>query len=222
MTQKSIVVSNGVSMSNLKNLTGMTFNRLYVIKRVSNDKSERARWLLCRCKCGTIKTVLGKHLLSHKIQSCGCLQRERTTKHNKCHTRLYNIWRGMKDRCYNSNVLEYDNYGGRGIKVCEEWLNDFQAFYNWSMSHGYSDDLTIDRKENDGDYCPENCRWVTYKEQNNNTSRNRLLTNAGETHTISEWSEILGINASTISSRLSRGCSDVEALMTYKKVNQYD
>ena len=128
----------------------------------------------------------------------------------------------MKDRCYNSNVLEYDNYGGRGIKVCEEWLNDFQAFYNWSMSHGYSDDLTIDRKDNEGDYCPENCRWVTYKEQNNNTSRNRLLTNAGETHTISEWSEILGINASTISSRLSRGCSDVEALMTYKKVNQYD
>lgn len=221
MTQKSIVVRNGVSMSNLKNLTGMTFNRLYVIKRVSNDKSGRARWL-CRCKCGTIKTVLGKHLLSHKIQSCGCLQRERTTKHNKCHTRLYSIWRGMKDRCYNSNVLEYDNYGGRGIKVCEEWLNDFQAFYNWSMSHGYSDDLTIDRKDNDGDYCPENCRWVTYKEQNNNTSRNRLLTNAGETHTISEWSEILGINASTISSRLSRGCSDVEALMTYKKVNQYD
>lgn len=207
-------------MSNLKNLTGMTFNRLYVIKRVSNDNSGRARWL-CKCECGTIKVILGKHLLSRKIQSCGCLQRERVTRHKMSNSRLYSIYRGMKDRCYNQNMPEYHNYGGRGITICDEWLNDPSAFFKWSLENGYADDLTIDRKDNDGDYSPTNCQWSTFVEQQNNKSNNTLLTKDGETHTIAEWSRILNISASTISTRLHRGCSDEEALRVEKKVNQY-
>lgn len=207
-------------MSNLKNLTGMTFNRLYVIKRVSNDKSGRARWL-CKCECETVKVILGKHLLSRKIQSCGCLQRERATKHKMSNSRLYSIYRGMKDRCYNQNMPEYHNYGGRGITVCDEWLNDPSAFFKWSLENGYSDDLTIDRKDNDKGYSPENCQWSTFIEQQNNRSNNTHLTRDGETHTVAEWSRILNINASTIYTRLSKGCSDEEALRTEKRVNQY-
>ena len=207
-------------MSNLKNLTGITFNRLYVIKRVSNDKSGRARWL-CKCECGTIKVILGKHLLSRKIQSCGCLQKERVTKHKMSNSRLYSIYRGMKDRCYNQNMPEYHNYGGRGVTICDEWLNDPSAFFKWSLENGYSDDLTIDRKDNDKDYSPENCRWSTFVEQQNNRSNNTLLTKDGETHTIAEWSIILNISASTISTRLSKGYSDEEALRIEKRVNQY-
>lgn len=198
----------------------MTFNRLYVIKRVSNDKSGRARWL-CKCECGTIKVILGKHLLSRKVQSCGCLQKERVTKHKMSNSRLYSIYRGMKDRCYNQNMPEYHNYGGRGITICDEWLNDPSAFFKWSLENGYSDDLTIDRKDNDKGYSPENCRWSTFVEQQNNKSNNTLLTKDGETHTIAEWSRILNISASTISTRLSKGYSDEEALRTEKRVNQY-
>ena len=207
-------------MSNLKNLTGMTFNRLYVIKRVSNDKSGRARWL-CKCECGTIKVILGKHLLSRKIQSCGCLQKERVTKHKMSNSRLYSIYRGMKDRCYNQNMPEYHNYGGRGVTICDEWLNDPIAFFKWSLENGYADSLTIDRKDNDKGYSPENCRRSTFVEQQNNRSNNTHLTKDGETHTVAEWSRILNINVSTIYTRLSKGCSDEEALRTEKRVNQY-
>ena len=189
-------------MSNLKNLTGMTFNRLYVIKRVSNDKSGRARWL-CKCECGTIKVILGKHLLSRKVQSCGCLQKERVTKHKMSNSRLYSIYRGMKDRCYNQNMPEYHNYGGRGITICDAWLNDPSSFFKWSLENGYSDDLTIDRKDNDKGYSPENCWWTTEIEQHNNTRRNRYVEYKGEVHTLAEWCRILDLNYSTVKTRLN-------------------
>ena len=136
-------------------------------------------------------------------------------------SRLYSIYRGMKDRCYNQNIPEYHNYGGRGITICDEWLNDPSAFFKWSLENGYSDDLTIDRKDNDKGYSPDNCQWSTFVEQQNNKSNNTLLTKDEETHTIAEWSRILNISASTISTRLSKGYSDEEALRTEKRVNQY-
>lgn len=126
-------------------------------------------------------------------------------KHGKRNTRLYRIWLQMKNRCYNENTERYSDYGGRGISVCDEWKNNFQTFYDWSMSNGYDEHLTIDRIDNDGNYSPENCRWSTVQEQVRNTRSNVLLTLNGETHCVAEWSEITGIKETTIRSRIRYG-----------------
>ena len=120
----------------------------------------------------------------------------------------------MKARCVDPNSHKYHAYGGRGIKVCDEWLNSFESFYEWAMANGYQKDLSIDRIDNDGNYYPENCRWVTQKEQANNTRKNRLLTYNEETHTVAEWATIVGITKAALYHRLSRGWSVKEALTT--------
>jgi len=126
-------------------------------------------------------------------------------------SRLYRIWTNIKSRCYNKNVDAYKNYGGRGIKLCDEWKN-YIVFRKWSIENGYNDDLTIDRINNDGDYCPFNCRWVSRKIQSNNTRSNTLITVCGETHNISEWSRIKNIKPATIINRIKRGWSIEDAI----------
>lgn len=161
-------------------LTGQRFGRLTVLSEAERNGRGIRKWL-CRCDCGNEKSVRGCDLTTGHTQSCGCLQKEVVTDvlkqrfelHGKSRTRVYKIWAGMKQRCTNPNADAFENYGGRGIKVCNEWLNDFQSFYEWAMSNGYSDKLTIDRKNNDGDYCPENCRWATYTEQNKNRRKQK-------------------------------------------------
>lgn len=123
--------------------------------------------------------------------------------HGKSKTRLYSIWRDMKNRCKGLKKRDKENYFDRGITVCDRWEDDFQAFYWWAIFHGYRDDLTIDRIDNDKGYSPDNCRWVTRAEQNNNTRRNHYITYNGETHTVKEWANILGIKPSTLRSRLN-------------------
>lgn len=118
----------------------------------------------------------------------------------------------MKDRCYNRRCSNYKNYGGRGIKMCDEWLNDFMSFYNWAMSHGYIEGLTIDRIDVNGNYEPNNCRWVDMKQQQRNRTDNRYFIINGETHCLSEWCEILGLKYRTVYSRLQRGWMIYDAL----------
>lgn len=128
-------------------------------------------------------------------------------KHGMKGTRLYNIWHSMKQRCYRKNNKDYERYGGRGIRICSEWLNDFKAFYNWSILNGYADDLTIDRIDTNGNYEPDNCRWVSVKVQNNNRRSCKLIEYNGEVHNLSQWSLLLGINEITLGARLNKGWS---------------
>lgn len=129
-------------------------------------------------------------------------------------TRLYHIWEKMKTRCYNRNSCNYHSYGGRGIKVCDEWVHNFSAFQEWALSHGYNDTLQIDRIDNDGDYEPSNCRWVTHKKNNNNRSNCVYIDYQGQTHTLKEWAEIYNIDYTTLWGRLKRGWSFEKAIST--------
>lgn len=162
------------TVSRLIDLTGQRFGRLTVIERAENNKAGRARWL-CRCDCGKYITVTGVDLRTGNTKSCSCLKTARlikqSTTHGESKTRLFQIWCNMRNRCYNPNVTRYDDYGGRGITVCDEWLHDFTAFRNWALSSGYSDELTLDRIDNDKGYSPDNCRWATWHEQRMNQRR---------------------------------------------------
>lgn len=148
----------------MNDLIGKRFGRLTVVSREPNNKWKETMWR-CECDCGGETITSGKHLRSGHTTSCGCKRQQRITKHGLCKNRLYRIHNNMMQRCYNKNNKDYNRYGGRGIKICNEWKTNFISFYNWSMKNGYKTDLTLDRKNNDGNYEPSNCRWVTMKEQ---------------------------------------------------------
>lgn len=194
-------------MKRYRDLTGLKFGKLTAIKPV-NEKRESGRhkrWI-CNCECGNTTIVSSDHLTKCETKSCGCYN------HGKSKTRLFRIWSHIKVRCYDCKNNNYSRYGGRGIKMCDDWRENFMAFYNWSISNGYSDELSIDRIDNNGNYSPDNCRWATQKMQANNTSKNHYITHNGETHTISEWSDITGIKQNTITYRLKRGWCTERAL----------
>lgn len=216
-------------MGNYKDLTNEKFGRLVVLKYLYTNERRSAVWL-CKCDCGNIVEKDAMSLKCKTMKSCGCLKRENTSKlgkskysdrttHGKTHTRLYNVWCGMKQRCYNIKSKKYSIYGARGIKVCEEWKNDFMSFYNWAMANGYDGTAeygkcTIDRINVNGNYEPNNCRWITYKEQANNRRNNTILNYNGETHNITEWSNILNLNRKTIKHRLKKGWAVEKTLST--------
>lgn len=190
------------------NLVGQKFGRLTVIERAENDKKGNTRWL-CSCSCGGKTTVGVYHLTRGKIQSCGCIKKEmlsnRDNAHHKAGTRLYSIWAGIKERCFNSNHKNYDRYKGRGITMCDEWKDDFMSFYNWAIKNGYKNGLTIERINNDGNYSPANCRWATREEQANNTSRNHFIVFNGEKHTIADWAKKFDIDYKRLNNRINSG-----------------
>ena len=200
-------------------LTGKRFGRLEVIKKVGISKDGQKIYL-CRCDCGREKEIRSGNLRSGHTISCGCANVERIRKQNKegiihggCGTRLYTIWRDMKNRCGNKNTINWNLYGGRGIKVCEEWKNDFARFREWAVANGYNDKLQLDRIDNDGNYEPSNCRWANLVEQGNNRRTCKYITIKGVTKTVSEWCEITGVNRNVAYGRISRGW-DAERAVT--------
>lgn len=205
-------------MKNFASLIGQKFGKLTIIELhhkeqvylPSGQKNGFRYFFLCRCECGKNTVVPLNHLRSSHTKSCGCI----TLKHGNSESRLFKIYTGMKQRCYNMLNEKFANYGSRGIKICDEWLNDFKTFYDWSILNGYRDNLSIDRIDVNGNYCPENCRWVEMSVQQNNRTNNHLLTYNNCTHTISEWSKILNIKRETIKSRLKYNWSVEKILST--------
>ena len=151
-----------------KDIRGQKFGRLTVIDTTDQRTPNGNMVWQCLCDCGKFFLVDSSRLRTGNTKSCGCLHPDRITKHNKSYSRLYRIWSGMKYRCNNPNAAKYRIYGARGITVCKEWTDNFQSFYDWAMSNGYADNLTIDRINNSGNYEPANCRWVDSVVQNNN------------------------------------------------------
>lgn len=207
---------------------GNKFGRLTVISDELRKKykSGCVKFGLFKCDCGCIKEIRFSVVKSGKVSSCGCMFRELISKRNTIHslsnTVMYRRWLGMKNRCYIKSNKSYHNYGGRGVTVCDEWIDSFINFYNWSILNGYSDDLTLDRIDVNGNYEPNNCRYVTRKYQNVNKRNNHKITINGDTKTISEWSEISGRSHSVIIKRISMGVPYEDAVFKkrciYKKI----
>lgn len=204
--------------SRVHDLTGQKFGLLTVIG-IADTNTQKTYWV-CKCDCSNMKTVRSDSLLCGSIKSCGCLKRKQDkinlTKHYRhmmSGTRIYQEWQGMKGRCNNPHDPRYDRWGGRGIKVCDEWQNSFEAFYNWAMANGYKDDLTIDRIDNDGNYEPSNCRWATQQEQSRNRSSNIKITIGNSTRTLMEWCSIFNVNYKNVRDRYWRnGFSSIDDL----------
>lgn len=210
-----------------KDLSGCTYIYLYVDHYIGED-SHKDKYYFCKCKCGRDYICRAGWLQCGSSKSCGCynreFQRNRITEYNKIEkvkhnghgTRLYNAWVAMRQRCFNPNHAAFSYYGGRGITVCEEWNNldnGFEKFKEWSLNNGYNDKLSIDRIDNDWNYCPDNCRWVSMKVQSNNNSNNRLIQIDRWVFPISIWSEILKINKGTIENRLNLGWREIDAVL---------
>lgn len=206
-------------MAKAHDITGQRFGRL-VAMRIEPTSSIRTHWH-CECDCGRTHIASTQHLRRGAILSCGCLKREKTSARSRKHgatlgrrpSRLYTIWQSMRQRCLGPNCENYPRYGGRGIRICPEW-SDFSSFMQWAFANGYSDILTIDRIDNDGNYEPANCRWATRKQQNQNYSRNRRVTYRGETACLSEHVARTNLKYHTVKRRLLRGWSINKALET--------
>lgn len=204
-----------------EDLTGRRFGRLTVIEIAPrNPSSPSTRWY-CQCDCGN-KTIAYAPMLKNGTKlSCGCLKKERqlmtATKHGGRRTRLYHIWSMMKQRTDNPKHTAYKNYGGKGVRVCTEWHDDFAAFRDWALSSGYKDSLTIDRIDVNGNYEPGNCRWVSKAEQNRNQTRNVRLTYNGETLLMSDWAKRLGISAQALYRRINVLQWPLERALSEKK-----
>lgn len=203
-------------MGKFIDLTDKRFNRLIVLKRIEGLRNKRVMYL-CKCDCGSEIEVRADSLRNGHTQSCGCLQREivgnNSTKHGHSHTRLYKIWGSMVQRCYNENHKHYKNYGGRGIKICKEWREDFGLFYQWAINNGYNKELQIDRINNDLYYQPDNCRFITAKQNNRNRRNTKVVEYKGKTKPLAEWCDELKKDYIVVLNRINAlGWSVDEAL----------
>ncbi len=209
-------------MGTAVDLRGQKFNRLTAIRPTIQRAADGGIIWECQCDCGNTAFIKARDIKSGNVKSCGCLVVDNGRRvglngaaritHGMTNTRLYHIRTNMIQRCTNSKNNNYKHYGGRGVKICEEWRNSFEAFYEWAMSNGYADNLTIDREDNDGDYEPGNCRWVTNKENNNNKGDNVFVEIGGEVKTLKQWSDISGLRYGTIIGRFAKGLRGAKLL----------
>lgn len=204
MGRKKIVVKEGDQ-----------YGRLTVIRE--DEKRGQYRYFLCRCDCGKVTSVRLSSLRNATIVSCGCYGvealRRANTKHGMSNSLIYRVHHSMKNRCLNKNDRNYKNYGGRGIKICDEWLN-FESFYEWSQKSGYKKGLTIERINVNQDYCPENCEWIPLSKQNRNTRSNIRVNFDGKIQILSDWAKETGINFYTLRNRLNYNWTIEESLTT--------
>ena len=202
-----------------KEFIGKKFGRLTVIslneEKIKEEKGKNNKTRIyynCLCDCGNTTIVEKGRLKNGNTKSCGCFHHEVVSKmfithgdsRNGKNKRLYSIYKNMKNRCYNKNGQDYNYYGGKGVIICDEWINDYMNFKNWALKNGYSDNLTIDRINVNGNYEPSNCRWVDMKTQMNNTTQNHMITYNGEIKTMAEWSEILDIPYGVIKNAINK------------------
>ena len=204
-------------MGKLIDLTGKRYGMLYVEKRVGSNKHGQPLWL-CKCDCGNTIIISGQPLRKGFSQSCGCYKDYlnkmglRNKKHGMFGTRIYTIWAHMIQRCENPNDAKYKIYGERGINVCKEW-HDLNVFYQWALNNNYSDNLSIDRIDVNGNYEPSNCRWADRITQENNRRNNRIFTIDGVTHTVTEWARLYNKRPALVIQRINiYGYSIIDAL----------
>lgn len=214
----------------MKDLTGLKIDDLTVIEfshKEKKGKNYKYYWK-CRCKCGKEIIRRSDNITDKRgYKSCGCYRYKKSSeffntnnpnkKHGLSKTRIYKIYSKIKERCYYEKYPEFYLYGGRGIKMCSEWKEDFINFYNWAIDNGYNDDLSIDRIDYNGDYEPNNCRWSDKYTQANNKRNNIIITFKGETHTLSQWAKILNLPYSTLANRYRRNKS-LEEILNPKKL----
>lgn len=185
-------------------LRGKRFTRLVAVERAENAPNGCAVWK-CQCDCGNVTFVRRGNLTSGAVKSCGCLTKENAYHtHRMSKTRLYQEWAGIKARCVYKSARSCKNYGARGIKMCDEWSGSFEKFRDWALQNGYRDDLTIERLDCNGDYCPENCSWIPQSEQSNNTRRCVMITYNGKTQNLSDWCKELGLDYKRTHNRIAK------------------
>lgn len=205
----------------VQNIEGKKFGNLTALEVVGERQYKKRKDRLWRCKCDCGNEVVVTQYCLLKGTSCGCRKKRlaiaSSTTHGGHETKLYGVWQTMKNRCFNQNTKSYTNYGGRGISVCDEWKDDFGVFQSWANANGYKEGLTIDRIDNNGNYEPSNCRWVTVLEQSHNKRNNRYVEYKGNRYTLSEFGRLIGIDRRTIGDRLKRGLSVEEAIIPRRK-----
>jgi hypothetical protein len=205
------IAENRRIVKDKNNLENKKFNNLKLIQ--FHHKGKGGEYWTCVCDCGNTKIIKLSDVVGGKIKSCGCLSKKTNLIHGKSYCDLYHsVWTGIKQRCFNEKSRDYPRYGGRGITVCEEWKNDFMSFYYWAIKNGYKKGLSLDRINNDGNYCPENCRWATPKEQSNNTRANHIIKYKGVEKTLTEWRRFFNISESNMYSRIKKYGENSELL----------
>lgn len=189
-------------MSRMIDIAGQRFGRLVAIEPTNELAINKSKLWVCNCDCGKVKEIRSSDLRFGKVVSCGCLKDEKTSrrfrKHGMSGTLIYDVWKSMRQRCYNANNNDYPNYGGRGIKMDVHWKENFTAFHEWAKQAGYKEGLTIERLDSDGNYEPDNCCWIANEKQAFNRRNTIRYEYGGENLTIRELSEVLGVNYNTL------------------------